>query len=373
MQKNATANTASPKKIQYFGAFPAPARRRKAEVSVYNSYLGHPGRLQDALVHDWAHQLKEEAKASNLWFEGTELYSYDMLIGDIVYIDDTPIYLINSGTHSPITSAHIEIALHAVPLQAEKVYFPVKKMNLDEWRPKGLPRGKRWDFPKDRRTVKGEDAVIAGNALVRHLINMAMDCARHYIRARTDWSKESWIRNANDKLAQADRIKSLTLATEDIPTLESLIPVVKDLDRESLKQARIENKRRAEAYALRQAQIVEDNKDDREAFISGDPRITRIPGPVLLRPVMLEDRMDADNPRDHMLVQTSRGVTVPYDHARRTWRILKAVDRRKKIRDPHIQVGHYSVDEINSDGVIIGCHHIDWPEIDRFAKQEGWA
>ncbi|MFA5375923.1 MAG: hypothetical protein WC455_09290 [Dehalococcoidia bacterium] len=98
----------------------------------YNAWGGTPGRLQEALVHDWAHQIKEKAKASRLRFEGTELYSYDMLIADIVYIDDTPIYLINAGTHSPITSAHIRIALHATPLLAEKVYFPVEKMSLEE-------------------------------------------------------------------------------------------------------------------------------------------------------------------------------------------------------------------------------------------------
>ncbi|MFA5375922.1 MAG: hypothetical protein WC455_09285 [Dehalococcoidia bacterium] len=200
-----------------------------------------------------------------------------------------------------------------------------------------------------------------------------MDCASKHLRARSDWTKESWIRNANDKLAQAERIKALTLATEDIPILENLIPEVNDIDRESLKKARIESKRRAEEEAKRQAKLMEDIKADREAFISGDPRIDRVAGPILLRPVMLEDRTDADNPKDHMLVQTSWGVTVPYDHARRAWRILRAIDRRKKIRSPEIKVGHYSVNEINSDGVIIGCHHIDWPEIDRFAKQEGWA
>ena len=340
----------------------------------YNSYGGYPGRIQIALVHDWAHQIKEKAKASNLRFEGTELYSYDMLIGDIVYIDDTPIYLINSGTHSPITSAHIQIALQATPLLAEKVYFPVEKMSLEEWRPKGLPRRRDWDpSPQASRTVRGEDAVIAGNALVKHLISMAMHCASKHLRARSDWTKESWIRNANDKLAQAERIKALTLATEDIPILENLIPEVNDIDRESLKKARIESKRRAEEEAKRQAKLMEDIKDDREAFISGDPRISSVAVPILLRPVMLEDRTDADNPKDHMLVQTSWGITVPYSHARRAWAVLRSVDRRKKIRDPHIQVGHYSVNEINSDGVIIGCHHIDWPEIDRFAKQEGWA
>lgn len=266
-----------------------------------------------------------------------------------------------------------DIALQAIPRLAEKVYFPVEKLSLDEWRPKGLPRQRRWDFPKDRRTIKGEDAVIAGDALVRHLINRAMDCARHHLRARSDWTKESWIRNANDKLAQAKRIKALTLATEDIPILENLIPEVKDIDRESLKKARIESKRRAEEEAKRQAQIVEDNKEVREAFISGDPRISSVAGPILLRPVMLEDRTDADNPKDHMLVQTSWGITVPYSHARRAWAVLRSVDRRKKIKSPGIQVGHFSVDLVNSVGVVIGCHLIDWPEIDRFAKQEGWA
>lgn len=45
-----------------------------------------------------------------------------------------------------------------------------------------------------------------------------------------------------------------------------------------------------------------------------------------------------------------------------------------KLLDEHgSDPGFFRINEINSDGVIIGCHHIDWPEIDRFAKQEGWA
>ena len=35
-------------------------------------------------------------------------------------------------------------------------------------------------------------------------------------------------------------------------------------------------------------------------------------------------------------------------------------------------VGSYQLDAVNDQGVVAGCHRVDWTEIERFAKTQGW-
>jgi hypothetical protein len=70
-------------------------------------------------------------------------------------------------------------------------------------------------------------------------------------------------------------------------------------------------------------------------------------------------------------VETSHGASVPGDHARRAWPIIKRMRADGvSIPDRPIRLGHFAVDRINGD-LSIGCHRITWAEAERVADKLG--
>lgn len=72
-------------------------------------------------------------------------------------------------------------------------------------------------------------------------------------------------------------------------------------------------------------------------------------------------------------VQTSRGATVPVDHAKRLWPIIQRVMQSGQAyqRNGHSEhVGHFTVDRIEVNGDMrIGCHFIKHNQIARIAEE----
>lgn len=76
-------------------------------------------------------------------------------------------------------------------------------------------------------------------------------------------------------------------------------------------------------------------------------------------------------------VETSHGASVPREEARglyvlsRRWRDSgkwwKAGPESTILR-----VGDFQVSAVNEAGIVVGCHRMDWEEIDRLASNEGW-
>ena len=83
------------------------------------------------------------------------------------------------------------------------------------------------------------------------------------------------------------------------------------------------------------------------------------------------------------LVETSRGAVVSLEFVQGLWGLIQTA-RSSKQSISDIEVGrggkdaqserlNYRVDRIDADGTVhAGCHHIQWPQIERFAKQLGW-
>lgn len=76
---------------------------------------------------------------------------------------------------------------------------------------------------------------------------------------------------------------------------------------------------------------------------------------------------------DKTTVETSRGATVPVQHAKRVLRVVQLFQGRRAeyIRgDRSMHLGHYTVDKIAADGTLYaGCHVIPYSEIERIAGQ----
>lgn len=76
---------------------------------------------------------------------------------------------------------------------------------------------------------------------------------------------------------------------------------------------------------------------------------------------------------DKQIIETSKGIDIPFDVAHRFYKWLK-----HKLTTGGCQgscnekILGYEVRQVNADGFIVGCHDIEWAEADSLAKQLGW-
>ena len=84
-------------------------------------------------AHKWAHQLKERvAQSDNLWAEGTRLYSYRTVIGQIFFFKNgNRCYIIQNGHFSSSTSKHQGFMNSAIPGNYRK--FPLYADRGTQW------------------------------------------------------------------------------------------------------------------------------------------------------------------------------------------------------------------------------------------------
>ena len=70
-------------------------------------------------------------------------------------------------------------------------------------------------------------------------------------------------------------------------------------------------------------------------------------------------------------IETSRGAKIPLEHAIRAYPILKRLHERDSSVDisaHSIKLGHYSVNRVEKNDLIVGCHKIPFNEIYAIAK-----
>ena len=72
-------------------------------------------------------------------------------------------------------------------------------------------------------------------------------------------------------------------------------------------------------------------------------------------------------------VQTNRAASFPLADAERAFRFVIAMRARGWHRNgQQCTIGNYQLDAVNEFGVVAGCHHIAWAEIERFARSQNW-
>jgi hypothetical protein len=71
-------------------------------------------------------------------------------------------------------------------------------------------------------------------------------------------------------------------------------------------------------------------------------------------------------------IETSRGASIPTDHAIKAWPMLKKLHERGEnvSFDNHtIKLGHYGMRAFRDDCLIVGCHEIPFKEVSAIAAQ----
>lgn len=162
------------------------------------------------------------------------------------------------------------------------------------------------------------------------------------------------------------------LATGSIPRYgEPDTQAINDATRDIDSDIAREKREAAEAEArAREAERFAKAAEVRRAWLAGESNSTYVPGGGYLSDATGGALIRANGDE----LETSHGASVPLAHAVKAFRFVKLVRERGetwRTNGRKVRVGHYQIDAIDSGGFTAGCHRINWPEIERLARELG--
>lgn len=287
------------------------------------------------IAHVWAHKLAPYGKSpSAMRFDGPSFWSYGTEIARLCEHKGKQWVLLNDTSYSVTTSGHQSNVRGSIPHETPRFYLG------------SIGRG------------CSLDRLDNGKTLFEYQIKLATDA-----KARADKAnrvnKVKHLARVSECLAEAQRIADFFGLRRKVDT--------KAIDRHAAKIA-AEQKRQAKAAKEAQARYEREQAENVTKWLAGEP--VSFPYGVQRVYLRLKPQMDVSSEA----VETSKGVRIPPADAERAFRF--AIARRLKgwhRNGETFQVGQYQLDAINENGIVAGCHRIDWQEIERFANLMGWT
>ena len=285
------------------------------------------------VAHLWAHQAQDHARNSvnNVSFCGDEFRSYATAIArHIKNKRGEKAVIVATGYYSSTTCKHqcwVRYALRDTQITVFHVdrVGDAPREYFKQYGERVVKMMGQWERARDRKPVilrEIEETVEEANRFA----------AFHGLRQRltTDFAE---MQEASRKIAEANK-------------------------RADARKAKAREKARLAALA--------EGEEKRAAWIEGKedsfPDAWQVP--VRLRIVGNE-------------LQTSLSASVPLQHAKKLFKIIKHCKEtgQEYHSNGHTEhIGHYPVDYIHTDGSVkIGCHTVEWPEVERVAKLAGVA
>ena len=287
----------------------------------------------NVIAHQWVHRLAPRGSCpQSKSFEGDKFYSYGTEIARLCEHKGKQYVLMNNSGYSVTTSKHQIDVRGSIPESVP--IFTVSNcgrgISLD-----GFTGDKLLDYQLDRAAQSQAKA---------------------------------------DKANRVNKDKHLATVAgilESAKGIANFFGLKRKIDTKAIARfaARInaEKARQEQAAKTRQAKLEKDNSETVAKWLAGE----QVQFPYSVQRVYLRFFPEFD--LRPARVETSRGVTIPATDAERAFRF--AVARKSKgwhRNGEQFAVGQYQLDAINTDGIVAGCHRIAWPEIERFAKLQGW-
>ncbi len=274
------------------------------------------------VAHIWANQSKTTAKGSNFFFNNNSIYSYGhhFEVARLVQTEkgNKTIALFEPRTYSNSTNRHQSLAKNAVHGLHESFDFQLPSYDLT-----------RDDFLRS----------------FNRFGNIVIDSLKKSKRARKykDWH----IRDAVNAVDQWNKLKAY------FPTLTKGIKKLKTLDQHH--------------------KMILDNEV--KLWLNHD--INHLPhdSRTMIRQKGKRVITESGNaPEIRLLdeIETSRGASVPLDHAKLFFNAIKRFEKNPNDCNSRFRVGHFTLDKLTEKGAKIGCHLLEWKEINRFAKTMNW-
>lgn len=339
----------------------------------------------DEVAHVWAQQTQNFGRTSthNVYFRGRTIYSYGEHFPLASFLD-TPkgrVILINSRTYSTSTSRHQSSARSAVWHSSMDMF----RIPLDERDRHGISPA---DFHNYVHRVlmaeKPEEGYYADiytkrvqddhDYLRKHWEKIIADSLERAANKRV--KPENREAAANHAKAMVENMRRWCVLWDldwKLPNLDDQEEFFADIKRRAEEEAeRIEAERlerqRKELEALEERR----KRDAEEWQLWREGKRRDCPGSWAIG----GDKITVYHGEEGDEVVTSRGASVPLDHALRAWPIIlmayKLGRAGKPKGDQGFRMGYYTLDSIAKDGTLeIGCHRIPKGEVLRVARLLG--
>lgn len=273
------------------------------------------------LTHVWANNPDPTVfkKSGSMSCQFDRLYSYNTCIAEL--IGDSVVF--NSYSYSPTTFKHQSYARSAVH-GLKEIYLDIPSYNL-----RSLVFTQN-DF--NELVVKNNQNWIA----------------RLLVRAETARLKRDIY------LAEAHSIEQNLKQYAELVKLE-YIPL--DLDQFKELAVSVDKERKAQEK-IRKAEKVIQQAGDLVRWRRGEDVRSHFEITAL--------RVKGDE------IETTKGAKIPVDHAVRAFPLLKRLhekDQSIDLSSHSIKLGYYTVNRVEKDNLIVGCHSIPFSEIYSIAKQ----
>ena len=303
----------------------------------------------DQLAHVWVSGDRSTGRTSNgtMSFDGATLYSYSTPIAR--FVTDAVggrVALVTTETFSKTTSGKHMPAVRNALRGAHVRTFWVPSVALS-------------DIPAGRGTRGSHESNLA--ALV-----VAYEAEK--VGARRARIEPFGFADRPHTLAD-DAREYATVFALDLPSLSPLV------DASEIAVARL---KRDEARNTPEARAKRAAADARKAAKQATHVVEWMAG---TRHYLTSDEDTDGNGGAFLRVQgetlyTSRGASVPLEHAIRVFRFVRRIRDAKENWQSEgsatVRAGHFVVDRVFSDGSFrAGCHLINWPEIERVARLVG--
>jgi len=294
-------------------------------------------------IHIWANRVQDEGHSSNTSFRassglvGDVLYSYSTAIAAFRESAKGLVVVLNDYSYSHITSGHQRDIRTSVTQQLFTYNFIPKWVETDV----SYIGSSRYGYSTPDKVLPSD---IWNQYHDIYVALLETACLKKFSRTSDDRKNMAF-----SFVTKANRIKEyFELSDDDCPMLSFELT-------DSLQQALdAANAKKAEKEKL----AFERSKQDRLEWLAGIGHTypSAHTNPIVLRL----------HPSEAGRVQTSRGAVVPLRVCASLYKAFKAVSM-----PDDTQVGNFTLNNVASDGITIGCHFISAKELERFAAVIG--
>lgn len=274
------------------------------------------------IIHQWANGLKMSGRTGNLKISGPELWSYATPIAfRFPAPDGSHVAVLASNYFSPTTSRHLSIAYHGT-----RHHLQIR-----------IPHYYRlFAYTEDIMEEKG----------TKGLAQMVLDRMVDEIE-----KMQELIYDLRASLKKRDLIEDWQAEREKALKLAELFGLEVDLHGPELFSRELDECPMRVAYKPQQYSRENALAD----FRAGKGRFGYIGNPTPLRVYKGE-------------VQTGQNVRISADEAARVFCILQRV-RRTLTLPEGLKIGPFTVLSVDENILEVGCHQIEWQEIDNVAEE----
>lgn len=302
------------------------------------------------VAHLWANQSRESAKGSNFYFNGKSIwsYGYHFEVGRIVETEKgKEIVLLNPESYSVSTQRHQSYARQACN-HLESFDFPLHNSRYSTI--------VRHELTNDDFT---RAFVMFGNEVI-YSVKKAKRSRKY-----SDLYIKQAEKAVNDWNALKAHFPKLTKGIKRLKMPDAL-QVDKLIASDKAQKAK-ERKEKLE----REKRLAEKLKEDSVKWLNYERNYMDRLAKCLLR----QRRVIVNGNVESFIneVETSHGARVPLDKARLFYLAINRFKDNPSACTERYQVGDFRLNKLTSNGARIGCHFIEWNEIERFAKQMEWS